>query len=167
MAWPKKNLWEYQTKPQHLFDYTMWFILRPLMLWKAHGKISHWWHWKKLKITNDKLQNLKGGILKADPTHSFHKKSQLDQIRMSLGGWKSAYIVETKEPNKKWQRAYQDPNSKQIFKCAIVFEGPIRALRGPDDVREFGFDLSGEEIPILIHSPHQRHDKNYRRYPIV
>ncbi len=153
----------------------MWLFLRPIMLWLAHGKISHWWHWNKVKVS----PRWKGQKIQADPKHSFKFRTGLvynskkaaigfDQVRMSLGGWKSAVILEPTSKVSAWQYAFaSEDNPNEAYKCAIILEGPIRVLRGPKNTSFYGFDMQGNNIPLTNHSPHERHDRQYLKYPLV
>lgn len=162
MSWPKKHIWEYRTSPEHPFDYTLWFLLRPLMLARAHGKISHWWHWRKVK----KDPELKGTLIKADP-QAFPRNNAFDKIRMSLGGWKTVYVVEPKEDYDEWFYAFCETDRNFMERCSIILEGPVRILTGPDDFLVFALDKDGNELPLKIHLQALRSDKTHRHHPIV
>jgi hypothetical protein len=160
--WPKYHIWNYKTRPKHIFDKMMWLLLRPIMITLAHGKISHWWHWREIPLKKD----YKGIKLTKNP-EAFEKKGHLDQIRMSLGGWQMVYILEPVKQVDRWQYGFFNPHTNMVEKCSIILEGPIRILIGPGVPWLFGFDLSGKEITLKASTPHIRHDRSYRHFPIV
>lgn len=164
-SWPKKHLWEYKTDPSHPFDYSLWFILRPLMLLKAHGKISHWWHWNKIQSSRVKNQNLKGTRIKGDNSATFSRQSTISKIKVSLGGWKRGFILTPKTTP--WQYGFKGDTEGYMERCAVILEGPIIALSGPEDFSAYAFKVNSfEEIPLEV-SDYVFRDDQTIPWPIV
>lgn len=118
----------------------------------ANGKISHWWHWQQISLKTKHA----GLILPHDPA-AFRKKTQLDEVKMSLGGWKKACIV-TPKKRVPWQIAII-LTKNTVRKCSLVLEGPVKLLLGPHAVTVVGFNLRGEQIALVSGNPMQREDR--------
>ncbi len=159
--------WTYETNPTHVFDKTMSRVLRPLMLAKSQGKISHWWHWNNLPEGFD-LEN-EGGIELFGNKESFEVNSgnkinrTIKNVKMSLGGWQEAYIVGPdidKTPDEDyqngWRFAFQrrGENDRISQFNSIILHGPTRILAGPDNFVVGALKpYSMEALPISTSGP--------------
>src|SRR4051812_5838669 len=79
---------DYETNPKHPFDKTLWPLLRPVMNFKAKGKVTHWWHWKDLpEDFKFDSQPLRGTPKSFDIGSPNPLLQRWKRIQMSLGGW--------------------------------------------------------------------------------
>lgn len=130
------------------------------MLLKADGKISHWWHWKKIS----KPKNWKGILVKGDEKN-FERTGLFSSIKMSLGGWKKVYILMPKNNGENWYYAY-DSDERTAARCSISLQGPIRILQGSHDYTAFRLDEKNNEIPLEIIGSKKRSDQSVP-WPII
>lgn len=141
-----RGSWTYETNPHHVFDGTMSRLLRPIMLAKSDGKISHWWHWNELPEDMDLVNE--GGIELLGNKDSFAVESGHDisrrvkRVRMSLGGWQEAYIIgpdmektSSDDYENGWRFAFQRKGENDTTRQfnSIILHGPTRILAGPDN----------------------------------
>ncbi len=161
-SWPKKRIWKYRTTSFNIHNYLLWIVFRPLMLWKADGKISHWWHWEKREMP----VSIKGTTVSGDKTIK-KRENILDDIQISLGGYKKLFIVQPKNGQvKEWIFAFQSFKNKKIIEyCSIILEGPVQILQAHESGKIFGFDKSNKEIQLKVNGPFHRSMKN--KYPII
>lgn len=161
-----KPSWKHETNPHHVFDKTMSRVLRPLMVMQAQGKISHWWHWNNLPEEVNLEEQ--GGIplLGNKESHSLssdlHVMRTVKNVKMSLGGWKEAYIIgpdmeqmDEEQYEEGWRYAFEGRgNDARRQFCSIISHGPIRILAGPDDFIVGGLKpFSMETIPVKTVGP--------------
>src|SRR3989344_2444774 len=153
--------WKYKTFPRHLFDYVLWFLLRPIMIVKADGKISHWWHWKDIPLD----KGFRGIKIKGDPNMPARSERDLiSLVKVSLGGWKNCFVVKPNDHTGIWFFAFK--NSPYTFKrCSIQLSGPCRILQGNRDYRAYGMNTEGSEISLEIIGFESRKEK--RSYPLI
>lgn len=166
--WPYKYIWQYKANPTHPFDLILEVLLHPLMVWKANGKITHWWHWKKYPL---KL-NFRGQLLE-EFKDTFKAKRMKDHIKKSLGGWKQVYIVEPnlekiniKRIKNGWHYAFKYQGSDYLQRCSIILYGPVRVLIGPGRATIYGLDKNNKEIPLKITGSLERSSKEHK-WPII
>lgn len=144
---------DFQTKPYNVLDDTLWRLLRPAMIVFGDDKKSNFWQWH----TADLPENFKGIVLDGDPD-AFIRRNLWDSVRMSLGGWKTAYEIkpvlsnpENKDTDILWQIGYKGVNGGgKIEVWSGVLKGAVRFLRGNGSFVVYGMDLNGNEIPLQI-----------------
>lgn len=153
--------WKYKTLPRHVFDYTLRFLLRPLMIIKADGKISHWWHWQKIPFK----RNLKGLLIKGDPNMPARSENDLfSLIKVSLGGWKNCFLVGPRDYKGIWFFAFRN-DADTLKRCSIQLSGPCRILQGNKNYRVYGMDIEGRDIALTLIGFCSRKDKS--SYPLI
>lgn len=147
-----------QTLPaSHFYDNVLWPIIHPLFSGKTDDKLSYWWHWvdEVIPVGSKRL------ILPGDSS-SLKIRNFLDAIKMSLGAWQNAYLIQpdleaiNNSPRIRdgWRYGFilnsVEPNRAQM--CTIVLPSrlPVAVLQGSDDVEGVGLDLYGRRIPLEL-----------------
>lgn len=160
---PNRRVSDFVTNPGNICDKVLWPLLRPLMKAAAMGKISHWWHY----INLPEGLSYEGLALPGDPA-AFKVDSRLiilrklQLIRMSLGGWKTAYMIapgheelDVIQMSRGWRYAFEEvgENPRRQF-CSIVSTNPVIILAGPHDFRAIGLQPdSFKEVPLVAAGP--------------
>jgi hypothetical protein len=162
MSWPKRRIWAYETSPRRRFDRVGRTLLRPVMLALSQGKVSHFFDYWNEPMPAGAL----GLAIRGAPA-AFRKRTGLDELRMSLGGWQQGLVVApwSKQP---WQFGYELGDGR-LRRCRLVLEGPVRVLRGPGDWRFVGLSaLDGSPIQLQVLGAFQRRSEAWaRRWPLV
>ncbi|OGE35493.1 hypothetical protein A3C32_03520 [Candidatus Daviesbacteria bacterium RIFCSPHIGHO2_02_FULL_41_14] len=165
--WPPKSIDGYKYNPYTLWDKSpMRRILRPLMLLRANGKVSHWWTYQRLpdQVTPEGLV-----ILGDQNVSSFTDRDPIQRKRahleMSLGVWNTAYylfpnwdLMTPEQIQSGWRYGYSSLDSRIKEYSNIINQYEMLALCGRDDFKVFGIEShSFREIPIIaIKSPKGR-----------
>jgi len=141
------SVWDVKTIPSCYYSFLR-YPLRPLMLLLASGKLSHWFDW----IDLPENMHLDGPLIPGNP-HAFNVDSRfyfinrLKEIRMSLGGWKDAFVMWPYASNEEKLKkilaegfcyAYEEIGGNRLQSkavCSVISHGPIVALRGRNDCR--------------------------------
>lgn len=151
----------FDKQPKDIRDYLLWGVLRPVMVTLADGKVSHFWHWRKVLIP----ENTNGILLPGNPTE-FRRVSELDKIKMSLGGWSRIHklkpVTETGDEYRgKYKVAFKgNPESDYAEACSLILNGPIRMLQGDGDCLFFTRGINGERIKLQSEGIYSRKDKS-------
>lgn len=130
-------------------------LLNPLMrvlmgLNNTPGESPNLTHrWNNLKLDQAEIAKLDQAIMvtcKGDPM-----ARRLNGLlrHMPIIGWQQYAVVQPLyHPEIEWYPGWHAPDVTGLSR--LRQRGPVKLLRGPDDVRFTGFDLSGRQLPVEI-----------------
>jgi len=146
------------TRPVHLFDFILWWIIK--LLWEPFSlKRSHWWHWViKPLPPNCRPLTVNGG------GDDLERNTKWRNFWLTNFGWRKVVLITPCIINENgfmfWYNGYyqigwnQSDNPKfkanEFERCAIIQQGIIGLLVGPGAVNFFAHDLSGNPLKLAF-----------------
>lgn len=112
-----------------------------------------WTHrWNNTEIPSDSLRGMDSGTMamaEGSPD-SFSGPRRIRFHMPAFGGWRD-YVVLEPSVDRKWYLGWTTAPDAGGGVSRIPLSGPVRALRGPNDMLFFGIDAeTGKQIPIRI-----------------
>jgi len=163
------SIW--RTKPIHVFNFILWWLIK--LVWEPFSlKRSHWWHWQIKPLP----EGSKPIVVKGD---SNEKERATKWLNFSLTnfGWQKVVLLGTykvvssdKAVNQQGDKmcyfditckSYQigwNQKSNSKFKanefevCTIVQNGIIGLLVGPGETNFYAHDLSGAPLDLSVYA---------------
>ncbi len=139
--------------------------LRPLMLWKASGKATHWFDWKELPDP----EQYEGIFIPRDPNAFVIRNDnplleRLNYIKMSLGKWTEAALIGP-DPGKadveklkktgwlfgfRLESDFWIPRTHEYSQILNKGYSSTLVLRGPENMTAIGLEPETlKEIPLV------------------
>lgn len=148
---------ELKTRPRHLFDFTIWWLIR--FIWEPFsGKRSHWWHWRDFYSIRHDLSLLLPyaqefeGSKKAGRRFGFWRN-----LFQTNFGWQQVIVFRPLiNGTIPYEGTYQigfkaiEENMLVAKMCTLVLQDFTAVLRGPYKTSFFAVTYPGG-TPLSLH----------------
>ncbi len=154
-----------------MMDYLFW----PLMLWvqgcPGIPQRTHFWNNQKLSVEAVESLDLAWCVLGlGDPTAKSRWHGWIPQFHLPrFGGWDKWVLIEpvSRSEATEWYIGWRSAHLNGVSNVRI--SGPVRMLRGPEEVAFFGIDRQGRQIPLRRkrYGRLGRQHRDNHRYPLL